>query len=582
MIETDFRSSVDRAIRHLGDSYLVEGVSKDERMHEGFGGADEVWKASLLIRDADNTLNEVAIFIEFDNDFPYSFPSFILPKAYYEKIAPIPHLSKDRILCTYLLGSADLNEKSPEIILWDCLMKAITTLEDGICGNNSEDFEDEFFIYWKEDSDVKSRMLSLIGETIIGKERLIEVRPSLGEYSIALVDEGEDSQKFLKSLEELGIKHSPANYILSDQPISTMPPFEVSVGDFFEQVKGHPDLARVKRGINTGAKTIIRSGRVGGKNHFFALTFPGIHKKFKDLFRRHHSDSSLLQKGSYEKPMTRQILEELTRTRIANRTRGEFDKRQHKFTIAGLGSIGSNLLAYLDSLNFPEFELIDPEKFTLDNIGRQSCSLNDVGTAKVVALGQLLLSRNLLREVKMFPSTFNGYLKSERQSLHEADCLFVLIGIGACERQIVGLIQQGKITVPTFIIWVEPFVAAGHILYLVPGDQATYEQLHPQGKFRYNTISPQSYDCDQGQLQLKDAGCGSHYTPYGYGDLTDFLAATWRHVKRYILEPPTQSQALTWIGDLETVRAKGIELSPFGVEHCGMTGNIIVHLWSSN
>ena len=74
-----------------------------------------------------------------------------------------------------------------------------------------------------------------------------------------------------------------------------------------------------------------------------------------------------------------------SKERIAERTFGELMQKQN-FLVAGLGSIGSNLVHFLSGNNNVSFTLVDNEVLTVDNVGRHLLGYRYVNQFKVCAL----------------------------------------------------------------------------------------------------------------------------------------------------------------------------------------------------
>ena len=61
-------------------------------------------------------------------------------------------------------------------------------------------------------------------------------------------------------------------------------------------------------------------------------------------------------------------------------------------------------------------------------------------------------------------------IETEADFINDCDFHIVAIGKTMIEEFILNNLQQGKLTKPTFIFWVEPFLASGQLLFVMPGD----------------------------------------------------------------------------------------------------------------
>lgn len=134
--------------------------------------------------------------------------------------------------------------------------------------------------------------------------------------------------------------------------------------------------------------------------------------------------------------------------------------------------------------------------------------------------------------------------------------------------------EAGKITKPIFYVWVEPYLAGGHILYIHPNDGKFDKYFNEDTTFKYNIISAQAYK-NNTLFKIQEAGCNTSYTPYSMESVESFLAAIFPEICKTVKIENKKSYALSWIGDTGMISKMGIELSEIGTNN--NPGSIIIY-----
>lgn len=101
---------------------------------------------------------------------------------------------------------------------------------------------------------------------------------------------------------------------------------------------------------------------------------------------------------------------------------------EQKFVIAGLGSIGSNLVYFLNGWNNASFTLIDNDRFRTENIGRHLLGFHDVSQNKVEAVANYLRSIRPEREVETYSDDFQNVFENCNEKLNTCSALFLCTG----------------------------------------------------------------------------------------------------------------------------------------------------------
>lgn len=73
------------------------------------------------------------------------------------------------------------------------------------------------------------------------------------------------------------------------------------------------------------------------------------------------------------------------------------------------------------------------------------------------------------------------------------------------EDHVIKLINDGKITIPVFFLWVEPYAIGGHCLYIHPDDKVDVGSLYSYNLYRKNVIADLEY-IDSNPILSKQEG----------------------------------------------------------------------------
>ena len=247
--------------------------------------------------------------------------------------------------------------------------------------------------------------------------------------------------------------------------------------------------------------------------------------------------------------------------RIEERTSG-IRQCCYNFGMVGLGSIGSNLSLLLNSYNNTSFVLVDDDIFKFDNIGRHILGVNDVFQYKVNGVKKRLLASRPDMNIKV--ATKNIY-KYPIDSLRDCSALFLCTGNLMAEFFLIEQLEKSNIKIPIFILWVEPYGIAGHMIYL--GNNTGLKDLRSlfsnQLIYNNNLIASEEYNKPEKFIK-RDAGCNGTYTNYSGNDITLFLSSMYPHICN-LLDNHEFFKCYRWVGNVHLAEEKGISLSEKGL-----------------
>lgn len=533
-----------------------------------------VWEVETEI-DINDTCCEFTFHILFRNSFPLDLPKIYLAPASYEKVKYQPHINSNRFVCTFDTESCSTNISEPLGIVTECLKRAKKIIKEGLLNLNQSEFDSEFIAYWDEKYDSGEKkpkeVLSLINN--IKDEdslKLISIDKKM-YYHDYILHINDDSAKVFKDFltnNKIVFKEIDVFYFKNDIFKNQRPPFALRNRDVIKQFIGDDlTLKEFKKYINSesNSKFIFTSRLIDNNEYIYgwchSLLITNVKGFRKGKFKQYDA-LSMTQANEFVQRIT---TEKFTINRLENRTNGEPNKiKPMSFVVAGVGSIGSNLLFYLNSMNFPEFKLIDKDLLGIENIGRHFLGFNLVGQFKTTALKEFLKQSNPLQIVSTREESIFDVIKQTPEYINNSDFLFVAIGNSNIENWLAQAINEGIIKIPTFFLWVEPYLCGGHCLFINP-HKANYQEYFIKDFFKYNVISNFEYIENNLNLKLNEAGCQTTFTPYSASNIIGFLSSLFPKITTIIENKIIQdTTSFTWIGNTAKVLDLNVKLSEIG------------------
>tara|TARA_R110002050_G_scaffold20348_1_gene57654 strand:- start:42911 stop:44653 length:1743 start_codon:yes stop_codon:yes gene_type:complete len=564
----DYSQALERASEYLGKREIVEVLSYDKKRKLELPVHLDVWEITTEVINEQNDLLEISLHLVFLSDYPLSFPKVQLSKEDFDKLKYIPHLQVDRIICVFQNNSEPLID-APELVVDEAINRAKTIIENGLKGINENEYLDEFESYWdapysKKDM-VNNSYLLMIEKPIEERFYLISLDKPISSYNNIIHQNEKNAQHFKSYLEEKNINFTETTgLIVPNLDILLKPPFNFSNKVIFDNIQtSNKDFFRTyisKINDKTFPKLFLFPKDINSEIRYFGWehSLPNLNRKgFRKKSLNNFKVLSTFQSAEKIKRVSPQVY---SNQRMVKRTSGEQNiKKAQKFVIAGVGSIGSNLIHFLNSQPNSEFKLIDNDKLKLENIGRHYLGFNHLNSFKTTALKDFLLSNSPIQKVETKEESIVHLIKNDPAFVNESDYLFVAIGESNIETWIANAIENKTITTPTFFIWVEPYLLGGHCIFINPKNNVYQTLFDDKGLFKFNIIKDYSNEL----LTLKEAGCQSNYTPYSSNNIQIYLGALFLEISKVISLNDPNSRSYTWIGDKGISTDMSIELSDY-------------------
>jgi len=531
---------------------------------------------------------EISLYVCFPEDFPFVIPQIYLSEEDFQKYGFFPHLDTNRFICTYRDDTTILDFNRPDVIVFDCIASAKKIVTSGFNGTNLDDFSDEFIAYWDQtyfgEKSPTSDCLNFINRKLVAPA-LVKfcklIRP-LGKYLYCLCFDENELGFINNNLKTSGNKAIVINdAVLFPYFPSSLekPPYKLTFSKTLEIVEemGGDNLTLFLSYLRKSAdvKVILFCKEIKESCYIVGWKYPiNMNENIRGYRTRRCRPIDHLKTHHKDKVVERISVDNFSTERMMRRTVGKEVNLSYSFTIAGMGSLGSNLVPFLSSYYPKEIRIIDKEILTIANTYRHLLGLSHTGLLKVDAVKSFLIQKNPNQIVKTSPDSVLNLLKNSPEFINESDYFFVTIGNSTID-QVIGLaIEDAIITIPTFIVWVEPFLVGGHCLFFAKGTKSTYRSLLSGNYFKKNVINQKEYLAQNTELLLSESGCQSTYVPYGSKQIMKFLSSVFMKIDEIISEKESKSRGFTWIGDASILRQKGIELSEFAEQNL-LPGSLI-------
>ena len=495
---------------------------------------------------------DIELYVGITPNFPY-----VLPDIYFldTEFDYFPHIDyKSRKLCLFE-DEVLLYTTKPEDIIFDCIKQAKRLVEDGVNKCNSKDFTDEISSYWhfSYDNEKSVNRLYYIYGKLPNDISVLNLVFNHKDLGIIVDDENLNKVKqWNKIVSALKILYLP------ELKVQKQPPYYMT----WRILKGLLSKEQLEAVYNFIKKT-------SSLNLIFPLSnnvvYGGICHSIKTSRNGFRPNSltpiKVLEEMNANLKLQRFVASTYNDERIEERTSG-IRQCRYKFGMVGLGSIGSNLSLLLNSYNNTSFVLVDDDIFKFDNIGRHILGVNDVFQYKVNGVKKRLLASRPDMDIKVATKNIYNY---PIDSFSDCSALFLCTGNLMAEFFLIEQLEKNNIKIPKFVLWIEPYGIAGHMIYL--GNNTGLKDLRSlfsnQLIYNNNLIASEEYNKPEKFIK-RDAGCNGTYTNYSGNDITLFLSSMYPHICN-LLDNHEFFKCYRWVGNVHLAEEKGISLSEKGL-----------------
>jgi len=563
-----YENSVKKAIDYLETKYsLLDCERNDNDVPEIIQSSKQYNK---FYKIEINLLSKSFILIlAFPKSFPDTFPKIYLSKKNYQEIYPIPHIDKNRFICTRDPEIVSLSDKKTGEAIEKLIEIALEILEKGIKGENKEDFIKEFLAYWNDES--CHFLLSLF--TPIEDCKQLYIFKLSKEFLGCRLILSESKERLMKWLNPFDVEIENEEYKVLYIPLSRFNPYLLDNNKDLLAILSNPVnknyLKEVENFFNGSINNniIISSFYIEGERILFGWKHKRFRvKQFKGGFRSSYVPLQirLADPKIRNKPIEKIEIIRLDKGRIFKRGGAitTFLKKDNSIALAGCGSLGSYLAMSLSRCGISNFILIDNEYLLPENTPRHLCGFLEASLKmkKVDAVKKRLTEHFPHLECKTYSNDFLQLLQEEEINLEKCDLLIIAIGKISLERRINFLQRRGVIDCPVVYMWIEPFGIGGHILYVHPNEYGCYECC-----FDNNGIFKYSIARSDEQFQKRESGCQSTFIPYSSLQIEQFISIASKKILTVLDKGLKESILYTWIGDIKEFEDMKFRINPMYV-----------------
>ena len=235
---------------HLGKQFLlVESTADDteaaaiNRQWSLLGAPWTIWRIKAC-----GTTSMYDLLVAMPPTFPDALPKLYLSHADFKRIGRVPHVDRNRFICTRDERVIVINEARCGEAVEDLIQIALETLDKGTAGQNKEDRMSEIIAYWNDEAENDIDILSII--KVADQARTIGLysltHGLFGKSGLVLADTEEDVKHWLTSLSpEIQCKHEEAVLFL---PIA-------DIGNW--QMTSNRDVAAIFDGLDVPAQSVF-------------------------------------------------------------------------------------------------------------------------------------------------------------------------------------------------------------------------------------------------------------------------------------------------------------------------------------
>jgi len=519
-------------------------------------------------------LDVMELEVRLRHDFPLSLPVVTVRRSTVRDLGYPLNINTEGTVCIADSVTTTTNAEAPGELVKECVQRAINILERGL-DRGDAGYSAEFIAYWEGrypgEPAVDRDVLSLVTEDAAELTSItyVNLLGMLGTFTAVIYSEMTRFAELASTLEIKGIRYKEVPTFYLGEPNFAQPPFQMTnrdvVGLINDMGSGNA-FANYLR-ANTKRPIVTFSKRINGRHLVFGWHHKPLIAERSSQHQTRKPKAELLPKHylqqhgqAYVERFSPQVV---TQARLARRTAADYttslEAKPLKLFVAGLGSVGSQLTGLLATLDWGEMRLIDPDVLAVENLKRHLLGMSWVGHRKVDGLRAMLLDKNPLGNVQVKP---NGLVQTARHDpafLNDCDYLIICTGDVNAETWLDAAQQTGEITSPTFYLWVEPYLAGGHCIFINGRDGIWHQDLFDMHFYKHNVISRAEHE--RRNFTLKEAGCQTSYVPFSNTPLMLFLTRLFPELALTIQQGDHPSCRFTWVGDLTAIQGLGIEVS---------------------
>ncbi|MDA2880683.1 ThiF family adenylyltransferase [Lactococcus cremoris] len=525
-------------------------------------GYDVTLDEDRLILDTLIVDENIKLIISIPEDYPYTFLNVSLVNKEHLKFS-LPHMLVGDFLCLYDLDNDRHDYKHYLAEAEETVKRAIKLLSDSKNGLMDNEYQNEFYDLWTVREIVPIYSL-LESYDYPCKLSIIKgnFKKKNNENALVIADKNISTQPLLNVVSNLSLENidgfGDAVYMPIKKSKLTKPIEKISdlrklvykekSFDFFLKEIIDKRIKIIVLGINNQKSSIPT---------LVALSLPKLVRPKGNIVNL-KSYSSIL--GANDSgTLFRYGLTDLSQNRVFTRGGEGVKDSKIKTYLVGCGSLGSFLSkALCDTGKMKELIVQDNQLLRSENIGRHLCGIESILEPKTNAVARLINGHYPNLKISSVNHSFIQELLEKESTLtsEEYDLLIIATGDENIEEETINKIKSGLIKYPVIIAWVEPFLVAGHFIYINSPINDTTEKyiFDSENNIKLGIIeNSESYT-------KAEVGCQSHYIPYSGFEMQIFSQIIADHIINKNLLRKKGNFHFTWFGKIKEARKNNISI----------------------
>lgn len=523
---------------------------------------DKYWTVYKLQVDISKNIKSLLIAIPLT--FPDSIPKIYLSKSEYEIIGDLPHVDKNRFVCTRNIDVILLNENKPDEAVLKIVEIAINEiLKPGIVKENLEDIQNEFLAYWREKCD--QILLSIISPpNEICQLKIFSLNNSIFKAKNILTDNRQNAKNWLEAF-NIDTEHLPSFNALHLPLTKSIPwPFPYSNKDlylFFKKLEKRY-LKEIKKFFRSKSNLVILfSHKCNDSNIWYGYMFENWPRTILNgysSFRKLPLEVKVLKTSNLK--LNKINIERVDKNRLQNRIgiTSNNTNNSSRVCIIGCGSIGSSIAVSLAKSGLELFTLVDSDYLNAENVMRHECGMYDASTLpkKVTVLRKHLKKHfpNIICDIH--DSDALELLIKNKSVFNNYDLIISATANQAFERRLNHIAYENDSYPAIAYVWIEPYGVAGNLLLINNQFKGCYNCcFNNNAQYRFAISNQNTF------YNMYEAGCQTSFLPYSHLDVQQFVSVICRRLIKWFDSPQSYNFRLSWIGDKESFLSMGFTIN---------------------
>ena len=522
----------------IGDfkRWLHLGANKNH--YEFFGVVKEYMGTDLLF------------IIQISKNFPNAKPDIFFLRGH-SVFGDIPHLMPSDAICYVDEEGILIDEDNPAGVIRDAFRKAFDTLVKSLKGESERDYVREFQYYWGGSGSIV--MTSFVGDA---------KTPKLVQWLVA-----GDGRNFVFEDEQQSQLYLPKFDVVPDESLTRQIlylPLSSSRGISFKDKWTIGILRKVIFG-NIGFKERVNRCLRADSSLPVYITIPTENSSrvhFAVSFENVNAHKHPLLDKKCESEIKPIIVKRMDKDYLLPRGGARKEISNKKVCVIGCGAIGGIVAVELAKAGISALLLIDPDRFSEDNLYRHVLGMNDgIGQSKVDCLKKMIESKLPHSTLTAISKRFDEVVDDGKVDFNEYDVVIDATGKPNVGFQIARyFVSQHSKRLPVIHGWLEPLGIGGHVVVSNQKDGGCYKCLFRRTE-EGSIYNGASFAAPGQSFSKSMFGCVGMFTPFSSLDAMKTAVMIVEASVKVLIGRENKSQLLSWKGEAEDFLAQGFALS---------------------